>query len=212
MGKSSISSIISLVIKCCGIVFLLLLVLGVLSIWSDNRKPKQTNTQQTSNNTETAKFNQQAENKLKTPPESKWQYSEDQDKMRGITSHFATLQSETKVDTGFIGKSSVRMYLRSSGKNKNDIFFTVDNGVFHCSPLDNCIINVQFDGGNIKTIPVVEGEATLGDTLFIADEQETARFVGNLRKSRSMLVEFSFVNHGREQFEFDTQGLKWAYF
>ena len=71
MGKSSISSIISLVIKCCGIVFLLLLVLGVLSIWSDNRKPKQTNTQQTSNNTETAQFNQQAENKLKTPPESK---------------------------------------------------------------------------------------------------------------------------------------------
>ena len=214
MAKYSASGIAGSIIECFGIVFVLLLMLVGVGIWHDEDKPKKTETDTVpavtqDTGSQSAKKTQTTQTKQ---PESKWQYSENQDKMRGTTSHFAMLQSDTKVDTGSIGKSRVRLYLRSGEKNGDDVFFTVDSGVFHCMPMRDCTINVKFDGGNIETLAVVEGEATLGDTLFISDGAAMRRFVQQLKSSKTLLVEFQFVNHGSEQFEFDTRGLKWSYF
>lgn len=198
MAKYSASGIAGSIIKCFGIVFVLLLMLVGVGIWHDEDKPKKAETDTVpavtqDTGSQSAKKTQTTQTRQ---PESKWQYSENQDKMRGTTSHFAMLQSDTKVDTGSIGKSRVRLYLRSGGKNGDDAFFTVDSGVFHCMPMRDCTINVKFDGGNIETLAVVEGEATLGDTLFISDGAAMRRFVQQMKSSKTLLVEFQFVNHG----------------
>ena len=201
---------INSIIKACGVVFLLMMLIVLLGECSSRtKKSSQQATNQSTSNTPT----KQTQSTAPRQPESKWRYSESQDKMRGTVSHFAMLISDTKADVGSIGRARVALNLRSGDKYGNDVFFTVDGGVFHCSIMDSCTINVQFDNGTIENLSVVEANASLGDTLFLADEKTTvSRFATQLKHSKLLRVEFEFVNHGREQFEFDTRQLNWSYF
>lgn len=44
------------------------------------------------------------------------------------------------------------------------------------------------------------------DTLFLVPEE---RFITNLRKSKSTVIEVVFYQHGAVQYEFSTEGFQW---
>ncbi len=142
---------------------------------------------------------------------SKWEYSQNKDELRNATTYKARLSSNNTVYFGFPYESSfMYLTLRKDPKFGNDVVFTV-NGQFN-SCYDGCKITVKFDDNKLETYRMVGSDDGGNDTLFIENPKSIKAFVSKLKKSKKLIVEASFYDHGKGQFTFDTQGLEWKYF
>ena len=143
--------------------------------------------------------------------QSKWEYGQNKDELRNATTYKAMLSSNNAVNFGFPYESSfMYLALRKDPKYGNDVVFTV-NGQFN-SCYDSCKITVKFDDNNLETYRMVGSDGGSNDTIFIESQKSMKTFVSKLKKSKKLIVEASFYDHGKEQFTFDTQGLEWKHF
>lgn len=143
--------------------------------------------------------------------QSKWEYGQNKDELRNSTTYKAMLSSNNAVNFGFPYESSfMYLALRKDPKYGNDVVFTV-NGQFN-SCYDSCKITVKFDDNNLETYQMVGSDGGSNDTIFIESQKSMKAFVSKLKKSKKLIVEASFYDHGKGQFTFDTQGLEWKHF
>lgn len=143
--------------------------------------------------------------------QSKWEYGQNKDELRNSTTYKAMLSSNNAVNFGFPYESSfMYLALRKDPKYGNDVVFTV-NGQFN-SCYDSCKITVKFDDNNLETYRMVGSDGGSNDTIFIESQKSMKAFVSKLKKSKKLIVEASFYDHGKGQFTFDTQGLEWKHF
>lgn len=143
--------------------------------------------------------------------QSKWEYGQNKDELRNAITYKAMLSSNNAVNFGFPYESSfMYLTLRKDPKYGNDVVFTV-NGQFN-SCYDSCKITVKFDDNNLETYRMVGSDGGSNDTIFIESQKSMKAFVSKLKKSKKLIVEASFYDHGKGQFTFDTQGLEWKHF
>ncbi|PJG81976.1 hypothetical protein [Caviibacterium pharyngocola] len=142
-----------------------------------------------------------------------WEYRETKDEMRETTNYFASILSSNKVEFSFPyqGGSHLYMTLRKHSELGNDVMFIISKGQFSCR-INGCKISVKFDNNKVENYTMSEPDSGGSDTLFISSSQDIKKFTDKLRKSKKVIVELPFYEHGKKQFTFDIEGLTWSHF
>ena len=139
-------------------------------------------------------------------PASKWTYEDQKDELRGITSHFAMLESENTLNFGFpYGDSTGKMVLRRKGKS-SDVMIQISGGQFLCNAFNGDTVVVKFDDDAIRHFECAESSD--GDTKVIF-LRNAGRFVKGLKESSRVQIEAQFFQAGLQQLAFNSAGLKW---
>jgi hypothetical protein len=140
-------------------------------------------------------------------PVSKWDYSESKDEMRGTTAKLASLRSENVVDLDFpYGEVHGRLWIRRRPEDGLNIAFEVEKGQVLCHSFTDDYISMKFDDGPIQKFRCTGSSDGSTETAFIIDEP---RALAALKRAKRTIVEAEFFQKGRQQFVFETAGLKW---
>jgi hypothetical protein len=138
--------------------------------------------------------------------ESGWQYDTDKDEMRGTTAYFANLDSENSLEFGFpYHGGNATLHLRQRPQDGLNVIVDVD-GQFTCASYMDDHVSVKFDNGPVEKFGCAEPSDGRTGELFIRGER---KFVGQLKKSKKLIIEAEFYEHGRQQMVFNTAGLVW---
>jgi TonB family protein len=136
---------------------------------------------------------------------SKWKYETSHDKMRGTTTRYARLESQTVLRFGFpYGPGRPTLMLRETPSDGLNVMILV-HGQFLCNSYSGESVAVKFDTGPIEEFGCSEPTTGTG-VLFIEDED---RFLSGLQKAKHIIVEPQFFEYGKQQVEFDVSGLNW---
>ena len=140
--------------------------------------------------------------------DANWSYSEDKDQMRGAVTKFATSKSENKIDLDFpYGEVYGEITIRKRKTDGLNIMFSVDEGQILCRGYGgDTYVSVKFDGGPIKRFNCTGASDGTSDTAFITNE---AGFLKQIKNAKTTMIEAEFYQNGRQQFTFNTAGLKW---
>ncbi|HDR1123407.1 TPA: hypothetical protein QB326_001517 [Pasteurella multocida] len=142
---------------------------------------------------------------------SLWLYDETKDQMRGTTTYKANLTSNNSANFGSpYGESKLDIVLRKK-PNSNDVLFIIHSGQFK-SCYRECYVAMKFDDGKVETIELVEASSGSSDVRFIYSNSDVKKFSEKLKKSKRLILEFSFYDFGSFQFNFNVEGLDWKYF
>ncbi len=138
---------------------------------------------------------------------SKWQYSQNEDKMRNGVTRYATLDSDNTVDFDFPynGGSSASIILRNGPKYGRDTMLEISKGQFVCG-IQYCAISVKFDNHPVQSFSMSEPSDGSATTLFFNDQ---GQFLRSLRKAKKVMIEARFFQEGNRQFTFSPTGLEW---
>jgi len=138
---------------------------------------------------------------------SKWEYSESRDEMRGTTAKFASITSENVVDLEFpYGEVNGQIWIRRRPEDGLNLAFEVDKGQVLCHSFSDDYVSMKFDDGPIQKFRCTGSSDGSSETAFIIDDQ---RALTALKRAKRTIVEAEFYQHGRQQFVFETGGLKW---
>jgi hypothetical protein len=138
---------------------------------------------------------------------SKWEYSESRDEMRGTTAKFASVTSENVVNLEFpYGEVKGQIWIRRRPEDGLNLAFEVDKGQVLCHSYSDDFISMKFDNGPIQKFRCTGSSDGSSETAFVLDEQ---RALAALKRAKRTVVEAEFFQQGRQQFVFETAGLKW---
>lgn len=137
-----------------------------------------------------------------------WEYSTDEDKVRGKTTYYATTTSTNTVFQASPYESDTRMRItvRKSPAYGTDVIMTVSSGQLMCPSYDGCGGTVRFDDGTAQRVRFNGAADNSSETIFVEEAQS---FLAKLKKSKRVIVEKTLYQAGNPQFEFDVAGLKW---
>lgn len=137
---------------------------------------------------------------------SAWDYRETTDQMRGTTTKFAEITSTNSVgfDFPYAGGSTLDLTLRKSHKDGFNIMFTISKGQMPC--IMGCSFHAKFDDGKVERWRANGAANGDTETMFV---QGASKFLLKLKKAKRVVIEADFYNAGSQQFQFDTQNLKW---
>ena len=144
-----------------------------------------------------------------SPPEksSKWEYSESRDQMRGSTTKFASVGSENSIDLDFpYGEVKGQIWVRRRPEDGLNVAFEVEKGQVLCHSYSDDYVSMKFDDGPIQKFRCTGSSDGSSKTAFIIDEK---RALAALKRAKRTIVEAEFYQRGRQQFVFETAGLKW---
>ena len=137
-----------------------------------------------------------------------WSYSQDEDKVRGGTSYFASTTSTNTIhqDPPYDAATTMRMTVRRMPSSGTDVVLTISSGQMMCPSYDGCSGTVRFDDGPAERVTFNGPADNSSDTIFVVGAKS---FIAKLRKARKVVVEKTLYEAGEPQFEFDVSGLKW---
>lgn len=142
-------------------------------------------------------------------PESEWEYTTEQDEMRGAKSHFAQLEASNTIDLDFpYGEQRGRILVRQSAQFGFDVLVGVPSGQIMCNSFSDSHINVKFDDGAIQRYGCTDASDGTSNMIFI---QGSKGFLSKLKKSKKAVVEAEFFQNGMQQMTFNTANLKWEH-
>lgn len=142
--------------------------------------------------------------------ESKWSYSEQEDKVRAGTDFFATLVSENRIhqDFPYEDETSGRITVRKSAAGQTDVMFQVSSGQLMCPSYQGCRGTVRFDDNPPERVSFNGPSDNSNETVFVIGAKG---FIAKLKKSKRVVIEKTMFQAGEPQFEFDTAGLEWEH-
>lgn len=183
-------------LKVLGIVFLVIVVIGIIGAIVSDDESAETQTEQAIPSAATSALKDQ----------SKWKYKEYTDEMDGRKTELAKLVSDNELEFEFPynGGSSFSFYVRKKN-GKHDLYLTVDKGQFLSSLLDNKQLRVKFDDGEAFKCRYSDASDGSADIIFPEYSDE---FLQALKKSKTMLIEAPFAFAGRQVIRFKTENLK----
>ncbi|WJJ93448.1 hypothetical protein [Neopusillimonas aromaticivorans] len=127
--------------------------------------------------------------------DQEWEYSTQEDKMRGDSIAFASKKSENEIRMpGAFGASRLEILLRKGGPHGDAAILVVNKGQFQCYRSSGCKVAAKFDDGKIVTYTAYPSDAGRFDVIFL---QERAGFERRLLKAKSLVLEVPFFELGR---------------
>jgi len=140
-------------------------------------------------------------------PETKWEYSEEIDKMEGTTSYFAELPSTNKINFKFPykGGSTLSINLRNKGTG-NEVYLYLDKGQIMPSLMGEKSMKFKFDDESTVTYSYTTASGAANNYVFINKQKEV---INKLLKSKKVMIEIEIFNEGLNVFEYDSEGLVW---
>lgn len=149
-----------------------------------------------------------AETPTPTPPPSPWDYSSDEDKMRGGTKFYAATTSTNSVyqDSPYDSDTRMTMTLRKGSDGETDVILTISSGQMMCPSYEGCSGRVRFDDGPASIINFNGPADDSSETIFVED---VSSFIAKLKKSKKVIIEKTLYQAGNPQFEFDVKDLRW---
>jgi hypothetical protein len=141
---------------------------------------------------------------------SPWSYSQDEDKVRGGTTYYASTSSTNSISQAapYDSDTTMRMAVRKSPAYGTDVIFTISSGQMMCPSYEGCSGTVRFDNGPAQHISFNGPADDSSDTVFVAGAKQ---FIAKLKSARKMTIEKTLYEAGNPQFEFDVHGLKWGH-
>ncbi len=141
-------------------------------------------------------------------PADPWSYSQDEDKVRGGTSYFASTTSTNAIhqDPPYEADTRMRMTVRRMPSSGTDVVLTISSGQLMCPSYEGCSGTVRFDNGPAERVRFNGPADNSSDTIFVIGAKS---FIAKLKKAKKVIVEKTLYEAGEPQFEFDVSGLKW---
>lgn len=142
-----------------------------------------------------------------TLPRTPWEYSEKPDGMSDRPVKGAAIRSRNTIQFGFPyqGEQRAMLMLRLHPRWGRDAYLSIERGQFLCRT-DDCTLRVRFDDGPAQAFSATEPADNSSNLLFFSNY---SRFVGALKKSKTVAIEAQFYQEGARVFTFDTAGLVW---
>lgn len=136
---------------------------------------------------------------------SNWSYDEATDQMRGITTKYATTQSDEGFPSIFgFGHKSTTLAVHKE-KHGYQVELQNDNLQFTCNNFSDTYVSVKFDTGPIQRYGCTD---SVGNKFGVAFVIPGSRFVQKLRTSKKVVVEAEIYQKGNVQMTFEVDGLK----
>lgn len=159
---------------------------------------------QPANKTEETKISETVE-PVDSPPTSKWQYSQNEDKMTGGRTYYALVTSSNSVDFSFpySGPQNATITLRNDPKYGKDVIFSIEKGQILCNSYEGCNVLVRFDDGKPVTYSANPPSDNSSETIFISNY---TKFLTNLSKAKIVRISPTIYQQGAPVFEFDIEG------
>ena len=130
------------------------------------------------------------------------------DKIHNKASAWNQLESDNSVEFGFpYGGQKMTLTVRKTPSSGTNVYVSMRNGQLICDISNGCPIKVKFDTAPPMTFTGRTPSDYSSNTLFLVPEE---RFIAQLRKSKSAVIEVVFYQHGSVQYEFTTTGFEWA--
>lgn len=134
-----------------------------------------------------------------------WRYSSDIDPMDSTVSKFANITSENAFQFSFpYGEAHSGLMVRKRAKDGLKVLFFVSSGQIVCH--SSCTVKVRFDDNPAKTFTATTPADYDSKTLFLSP---ASKFVSELKKAKTTLVEVTYYSSGNRISEFKTEGFKW---
>lgn len=139
---------------------------------------------------------------------SKWEYSEDEDKMNDAKTFYATITANETLQFSFPydGGSTLNITLRKNASGTNAII-QVSKGQF-ISGVYGQNIKVRFDSDKPLTYHCSKSSDYDPKVLFI---DNASGFISKLKHADKMLLQVEFYKEGAPTLTFDTKALIWEH-
>lgn len=140
-----------------------------------------------------------------SPQPSQWQYVQNEDKMTGGKTYYASVTSSNSVNFAFpySGLQNATLTLRNDPKYGNDVIFRIEKGQILCTSYDGCNVLVRFDDGKPVTYSANPPADNSSEVIFISNY---TKFLGNLKKAKIVRISPTIYQEGAPVFEFDIGG------
>jgi hypothetical protein len=136
-----------------------------------------------------------------------WSYNDQTDKLTGTITHSAIVVAKDFLDLKFPkngGNNMVALFLREKrGKTSVQLFVSKDQ--FNTDN-EGQTINVRFDSSKMESYKCDKPDDGATTSLFIVDKK---KFIENLKKSKTLVIEAEFYENGNQIMEFNVAGLIW---
>jgi hypothetical protein len=139
---------------------------------------------------------------------SAWSYSQDEDKVRGGTTYYASVTSTNSIpqEAPYDSDTTMRMAVRKSPAYGTDVILTISSGQMMCPSFEGCSGTVRFDNGPPQHIRFNGPADDSSDTVFVVGAKA---FIAKLRSAKKVMIEKTLYQAGNPQFEFDVHDFKW---
>lgn len=179
-------------LKVTGIIFLVLIVLGIIGALLPDDESAGTSSDQSAVSTPEVK--------------SKWKYSQTVSEMDNVKTEFAELDAENKLEFEFPynGGSTFTFVVRKTN-GKYTLLLIVDKGQFISNVLGDERLRIKFDDGETFQWNYSNTSDGRSNIIFPVYSDE---FLASLKKSKKMLIEAPFAFAGRQVIRFNTENLQ----
>ena len=139
---------------------------------------------------------------------SPWSYSQDEDKVRGGTTYYASTTSTNSIaqDFPYDSETTMTMTVRRSPAHGMDVILTISSGQMMCPSYDGCSGTVRFDNGPPERVRFNGPADNSSETVFVVGAKQ---FIAKVKRAEKVTVEKTLYQAGSPQFEFNVSGLKW---
>lgn len=143
-----------------------------------------------------------------SPSNGTWSYSNDEDKVRGSNTFYATTTSTNSVyqSPPYNANTTMNLTIRQSWKSGVDVMLVISSGQMMCPSYSGCSATVRIDDGRAETISLNGASDNSSETVFVVGAKG---FVAKLKKAKHVVIEKTLYQAGNPQFEFDVGGLNW---
>ncbi|WP_297334539.1 hypothetical protein [Flavobacterium sp.] len=141
-------------------------------------------------------------------PASKWNYSDEKDKMSGETKYFAFIDADQLLNFEFPydGGSTASLQIRNEEKS-TDVMFLISKGqIVTGNAIDGGTTRVKFDDEKPMMVNVSYPSDHSTDVIFLSP---TKKIVDKMKTAKKFLIEVEFYDEGIRQIEFDVDKLEW---
>lgn len=149
-----------------------------------------------------------AANQTTQAQDSPWSYSEDEDKVRGGTTYYASTTSTNSIaqDPPYDSDTKMTLTVRKSPAYGTDVILTISSGQMMCPSYEGCSGTVRFDDGPAEHVRFNGPADDDSQSVFVAGAKQ---FISKLKSAKKVTIEKTLYQAGNPQFEFDVHGLKW---
>lgn len=137
----------------------------------------------------------------------RWHYKKTKDEMRNRQTTFAVVNN---TEYYLNNERGVTLSVGGSA-HRQEVYFLLSKGFFDCTYNACSAIAVKIDDEGIFHLPVAV-ERKRGNALSIINIKSKTDFINKLKSGKRMIIELPIYNMGKQQVQFNIEGLKWEYF
>ena len=185
-----------------------LALFAIIAFIGSNGSPNNSVTNANNNGSSNPTGTPEASDQSSSEPSATWSYSQDEDKVRGGTTYYASTTSTNSIAQSFPydSNTTMNMTVRKSPAYGTDVILTVSSGQMMCPSYEGCGGTVRFDNGPAEHIRFNGPEDESSESIFVTGAKQ---FITKLKSAKKVTIEKTLYQAGSPQFEFDVHGLKW---